>query len=143
MISTARRPEASEPTQRTGVGAGEHPVAHFREFCPVDSWAPAVNLYRLQQRLDVCVDLAGVEPRTISVRVEMSRLIVQGVRVAPEPPAGLKDIMCIDAMEIDHGPFCRTIPLSQGVDPSGVEVRYSKGLLWVHLPYSQTQRSSR
>lgn len=139
MIKAARRPGTDPSEGAVGQGGLEHLPAHFRAFCPVDSWKPAVNFYRLPQRLDVCVDLAGVEPGSITVRVEVSRLVIQGVRAAPQPRTDSNEVMCIVAMEIDHGPFCRTIPLAQRVDQAGVRIRYTKGLLWVRLPLSQVE----
>lgn len=139
MITTGRPPEVGG--QRRGLGELGHGASHshFGEFCPVDSWAPAINLYRLRQRLDVCVDLAGVEPGSIAVRVEVGRLVIQGVRMAPQPPARSRGVMCIVLMEIDHGPFCRTIPLPQRVDATRVQIQYAKGLLWVRLPLNDIE----
>lgn len=138
MIKTARRPEPGQPPLHGSDPLGPAQQAHFRSFYPVNTWEPPVNLYRLDHRLDVCVDLAGVEPGSVNVRVEMDRLFIEGDRCAPQPTTGNDEPMCIVSMEIDHGPFCRTITLSQKVDHTGVSIRYAKGLLWIHLPISQT-----
>jgi len=108
---------------------------HVGEFSTSKCWSPAVNIYRMQRQLDVCVDLAGVERGSIEVRVEMGRLIIRGQRAAPEPAHSRGEaIVRIVAMEIDHGPFSREIPLPENVNLSQVTSTYEHGLLWVKLP---------
>jgi len=135
MIKTERKQNLNP----SGVPAGGDPdnsssQAHFREFCPVSTWEPQINLYRLHDRLDVCVDLSGVEAESIHVRVEPNRLTIEGDRSAPQPAATSQETMCIVAMEIDHGPFCRSLSLSPKVEHTKATVQYAKGLLWVSLP---------
>lgn len=137
MIGSARRHEPGQPTGRDVGPPGQPSGSHFREFCPVDSWSPAVNLYHLRERVDVCVDLAGVKPQSITVEIEMNRLVIRGVRAAPQPPARSGDVMRIVTMEIDHGPFCRTVSLPESLSSGRrvpVRVEYSQGLLWVRIP---------
>lgn len=103
-------------------------------FTPVDSWSPSINVYRMERRIELCVDLAGVEPATIDLRVEPGKLVLRGVRHAPEPPRRQDERVRIVSMEIDHGPFCRTIGMPELVDLSRVESQYANGLLWIRLP---------
>lgn len=128
-----------QPLDSKDPATGDPVRMHFQEFCPVDSWSPAINLYRLQRRLDVCVGLAGVEPQSVRVQVEISRLVIQGVRKAPQPPARSHATMCILAMEIDHGPFCRTVPLPCRVNRTRAQMQYSRGLLWIRLPLRENE----
>lgn len=107
---------------------------HHGDFCPVDTWAPPINLYRLERRLEVCVDLAGVDRKSIDVNIEPGQLVIRGIRHAPEPPHDQREGMRILAMEIDHGRFCRTIELPNVVDLPRVESEYKNGLLWIRLP---------
>jgi HSP20 family protein len=107
---------------------------HFGEFPGGDSWSPAVNLYHLPRRVEVCVDVAGVDRRHLDVRVEPGRLIIRGVRQPPEPPHEPEQPMRIISMEIDHGPFCRVVALPDRVDLAAVESEYVNGLLWIRLP---------
>ncbi|MEE9213134.1 MAG: Hsp20/alpha crystallin family protein [Phycisphaeraceae bacterium] len=107
---------------------------HFSVFSPTEGWSPPVNLYRLANRLEVCVDLAGVERKSIDVRVEPGRLTIRGLRAAPEPPRDADEVMRILTMEIDHGSFCRVLKLPERVDLARIESEYKNGLLWVRLP---------
>ena len=105
------------------------------DFCPVDSWSPAINVYLVDSNLEVCVDLAGMDPRDMDIVVEPTRLIIRGNREAPGPrgPHRRGAVMRILSMEVDHGQFCRTIPLPGQVDASRVQTEYHQGLLWISL----------
>ncbi len=123
-----------------------------------DSWSPAVNVYQLLDRVEVCVDLAGIDKAAVDVRVEPGRLTIRGHRPPPEPreitervevaptqadherpaqPARRgrsENTVRVLAMEIDNGPFGRILPIPEDTDLTHVESRYTDGLLWVILP---------
>ena len=108
----------------------------------VEAWAPAVNVYQLPGRLQVCVELAGVEPDQIDVRVEPGLLRITGARPAPDPRPEERagGPMRILDMEIDAGMFQREVRLPADVDLSRVESRYEQGLLHVTLPMLEKRK---
>ncbi len=139
----------------------------FRKFSPTEAWTPSINVYQLHDRVEVAVDLAGIRREQIDVRVEPGRLLIRGVRNAPEPPtceseeaersavaarrrsgAGEEPTpprdpadpgcegqpMRIVTMEIDYGPFSRSIAIPDNVDLRKVSSEYREGILWVTLP---------
>ena len=101
---------------------------------PNEAWSPPINMYQLQTRLDVCVDLAGVDDDSVEVRLASRQLTVRGVRHAPDPRTGEGEPMRIVSMEIDHGRFCRIIELPRDLDPAGAQTAYVQGLLWIRIP---------
>jgi HSP20 family protein len=106
----------------------------FYNFCPLDSWRPAVNLYESADSYYVCVDLAGMDPETIEVEVKKSILVIAGTRSHPQPPWELGE-RSIHLMEIDQGPFCRSVEIPTEVDVEGIQASYSgNGMLWIELP---------
>lgn len=134
MIETARRDErATEQVSMIVTQMWRWHVRGGRDFCPTDTWSPAINVYQLEQRVEVCVDLAGVAASEVEVRVEPGRLVVRGQRGAPEP-ARRNEPMRIITMEIDHGPFCRVVPVPEQIDLRRVTSEFRDGLLWVRLP---------
>ncbi len=103
--------------------------------CPVGrQWSPAINAYRLADRLMVCIDLAGVDRESIDVHVEPRRLRISGVRAAPEPSRRPDERIQILTMEIDHGPFERELALPDNVQVDRISARHRNGLLWIRLP---------
>ena len=133
MIKTARRESSIVTTARVRQWSFQATPQKFG-FCPVESWAPSVNLYQLEDRIEVCVDLSGVDPKKIDVQIEPGRLIVSGERNTPEPPREAGESIRIVAMEIDHGQFCRVIALPEHVEIRKADSEYKSGLLWVRLP---------
>ena len=97
------------------------------------AWRPAINVYQFPQRLEVCVDLAGVEKEKIEVTVEPGQLRIAGVRAAPEPADPDPSYMRIINMEIDYGPFERVITIPSHVDLDRVQSECRQGMLWVYL----------
>jgi len=108
---------------------------HVGDFLPDESWTPQVNVYQFERRLEVCVDLAGLEPSKIDVHIEPGRLIIRGVRPAPDPRRSPDEPMRLDAMEIDHGAFSRVLRVPDQVDLARVESQYLGGFLWIRMPF--------
>jgi HSP20 family protein len=108
---------------------------HAGDFCPVDTWSPSINFYRFDRRIEVCVDLAGVNPSDIDVHIQPGALSIRGSRPAPEPKREDGEPMRIETMEIDHGRFCRVVQLPEHVDLTKVESQYRSGMLWIRLPF--------
>jgi HSP20 family protein len=133
MVTTATREEPATFSRAINQLMQQMVSGQFDRLHSVGGWCPSVNVYRLERRIEVCVDVAGMQRDTIEVRVEPGRLTIRGVRPAPEPPR-TDEAMRIIAMEIDHGPFARVIPLPGEVDLSRVESRYENGMLWIRVP---------
>jgi HSP20 family protein len=106
---------------------------HFSQFCP-DNWTPSINAFLLKESIEICVDLAGIDKSMIELRVEPTRLLLQGRRPPLEPVYEGENLAHILAMEIDCGTFERVIPLAPEVDPHRVTAEQRNGLLWIHLP---------
>lgn len=113
----------------------QHTVFHGMGRCaPGETWSPDLNVYQLPGRLEVSVDLAGIDREAIHVQVEPGRLLIHGVRQPPEPASREEGPMRILSMEIDSGPFCREIAIPSEVRLDQVESSYENGLLWIRLP---------
>jgi len=100
------------------------------------AWRPAINVYRCQNCLAICAELAGVDKSTIDLRVEPRRLVLRGHREAPEPSR--KDTSKpgeILAMEIDFGAFERELVLPVDIETDRVTAEQKNGLLWIYLPF--------
>ncbi len=134
MTKTARRESPVSVPEKSGRQWLLQSVSRKYGFCPVDTWTPSVNLYQLDNRVEVCFDLAGVDPKSIDVQIEQGKLTVTGHRLTPEPSRKADETIRIVAMEIDHGQFCRVIALPDLVDIRKADSEYKAGLLWVRIP---------
>jgi HSP20 family protein len=108
---------------------------HFAVLHQSDaSWNPAVNVYDYDDRLEICVDLAGVNKQDIRVDVESRRVTVSGHRTPPATECVGPGCARILAMEIEDGRFERRLELPLPVDTRRVEARHENGWLWIILP---------
>jgi HSP20 family protein len=105
------------------------------QFVP-PTWQPAINAYRCESGIRICVDLAGVDRKAIDLRVEPHRVIIRGQRDVSAPEDSERHPIEMLAMEIDYGPFERTVELFDDVDVEKVHAEQTNGLLWIHLPFA-------
>jgi len=120
--------------QQVGALAAEFTRVQLVRFGPSPRWQPPINAYLCADRFVICVDLAGVDKRAISVRAEPRRLLISGVRPPPEPACDQPQPVQVLAMEIDYGPFERVLNLPAEVDAARVNAEHRDGLLWISLP---------
>jgi HSP20 family protein len=118
---------------RLGEVAYEITKVHFSQYRP-GIWCPAINAYLVGNRIEICVDLAGVDKAAINLSVEPNRLILRGRREPIEPDRPEEEAVRILAMEIDCGEFERQVMLSPEVDAGRVTAEQRNGFLWVYLP---------
>lgn len=104
------------------------------QFSP-PTWQPAINAYRCENGMSICVDLAGVDRSAINLTVESQRVVIRGNREVPEPTRAEERPRQMLAMEIDYGPFERTVRLPEEVDLEETRAEQRNGLLWVYLPF--------
>ncbi|MCX8090082.1 MAG: Hsp20/alpha crystallin family protein [Verrucomicrobiae bacterium] len=117
-------------------GGGSTQITRIQRVRPggAPCWAPAVNVYRCGNRFVVCMDLAGVQAREISVQAQPRRLRIAGHRAPPEPQDAGTEPLQVLAMEIDYGRFEREIILPAEIDPARTTAEQRDGWLWIHLP---------
>ena len=92
--------------------------------------APAADVVETEGAYKVLLDLPGIDPAAIQLRVEKDTLSVQVDRKQPQPVAG----ETVHRSERAFGTFFRSFTLPRGVDATGVEAAYQQGVLAVTLP---------
>ena len=119
---------------RLGEVAYQLTRVQFSQFSGLETWQPAVNAYRCEKCIVICVDLAGVDRTQIDLQVEPRRLLLRGSRRPPEPEKSQHKPVQVLVMEIDYGPFEREVRLPGDVDPDAVTADPRESLLWIYLP---------
>jgi HSP20 family protein len=103
-------------------------------------FSPAVDVYYTGDppRAVVRADLAGIEPSEIELEIRGRELILAGRRTPGEDEERV-----YQQLEIEHGPFRRSVPLGADVDAEAAKAVYEDGMLIVELPVleSATARS--
>jgi HSP20 family molecular chaperone IbpA len=113
------------------------------DYTPVDAkihlrrgfgWRPATDAYETEDEFVVVMDIAGMEPKNIRVKIEDQLLTISGVRDKVEAP-GKKHFY---KMEVPVGPFERNIRVPVPVATDKILARYGNGFLEVRLKKSRT-----
>jgi HSP20 family protein len=93
-------------------------------------YRPQVDVFRTDDppTLIVQVELPGVDPNSVELMASSQALLIGGERRRP------KDSGHYQQMEIDYGPFQRSITLAEDIDPAGASATYERGILTVRLP---------
>ena len=105
----------------------------FFEFRAPGTWQPTTDVYETHDAYYICADLAGMDPADVSIDcLEECQVSISGVRPAPRP-AEVEGVLNVHAMEVQRGPFRRTVTLPEAVTPESIVATYDKGLLWIKL----------
>jgi HSP20 family protein len=94
------------------------------------AWAPNVDVYETQDAYVAVVELAGVDPNSVTVEIEREAVAITGERAATTPP-GCADYL---QLEIPFGAFERLLILPGAVDSDGATANFEDGMLTVRLP---------
>jgi HSP20 family protein len=89
-------------------------------------------------RAIVEVELAGVDAAAIGLEVTGRELVISGVREPAEAPGRV-----YQQLEIERGPFRRTIQLGAEVVADSATAAYDAGVLRIELPIVQPASRSR
>ena len=105
-------------------------------------WMPPVEILQRGDRLVICVDLPGIRRDSVNVEVQRDRVIVEGERKEAPQPA---DAPGFRRSERSYGPFHRTVPLPDGVDPDSAQAAMQDGVLEITLrmPTPKERRGKR
>jgi HSP20 family protein len=93
------------------------------------TWQPPTDVIETEKEIVVVVDIAGMAGNDITVVTDGSMLKISGTR-RYECASGMKQF---HQLEIQVGPFERSIALPSRVDPAKVSAHYEKGLLQVRI----------
>jgi HSP20 family protein len=105
----------------------------FRRSAPATyrrAWAPNVDVYDADGAYVAVVELAGVDPNSVTIEIEREAVAITGER-ASTTPAGCADYL---QLEIPFGAFERVLLFPSGVDAQGATANFDDGMLTVRLP---------
>jgi HSP20 family protein len=95
---------------------------------------PAVDCFQTDDphELTIVVELPGVDPATVQIAVDDRSLTIAGARPRPRSEGQV-----YQQVEIEYGPFQRTIQLTENVDVARAGAGYERGLLTIRLPIAE------
>ena len=95
---------------------------------------PPVDCFHTDEprQLTIVVEIAGVDPESVTVAIEERALTISGERRRPRIAGQV-----YQQMEIEYGVFSRTINLLEDVDGTAAGASFERGLLTVTLPIAE------
>jgi HSP20 family protein len=98
-------------------------------------WSPRFDAFELEREHRLDFEVPGVAREDITVAVVEGRLVVEGLRRAPQIPGG--NGWGYRWRELPIGVFRREVPLPMGVRVDQLDAKLEEGLLKVRLPHAK------
>jgi HSP20 family protein len=108
----------------------------FREEAGERVWAPAVDVFETDKNVVFQVEVAGVDPNDVEVRVEDNTLYLKGHRKVEKDANDQK----YHHMERFFGSVSRSFRLPHSVDGDKVAAEYRDGVLTLTLPKKEAAK---
>jgi HSP20 family protein len=94
------------------------------------TWVPAIDVHESVDKIEVSVDLPGIDPKDVDVTVEDSTLTITGERrFAHEEQEG-----SFQRIERRYGAFSRTVTLPSTADTERIDAEFDRGVLTIKVP---------
>jgi HSP20 family protein len=103
------------------------------------SWVPAADIYETDDDLVVNLDLPGVNPKVVDVRVENNVLTIRGERQFDQK----QNSENYHRVERSYGPFGRSFTLSTSVNAEKIRATYESGVLTIVMPKAEAAKPRR
>ena len=103
-------------------------------------FSPSVDVYYADDppRAVVKADLAGVDIEAVALEIRGRQLLIAGERRGEQAEGRL-----YQQIEIEHGPFRRTVELGADVVADQAKAAYQDGILVVEVPLLRADETSR
>lgn len=98
----------------------------------------AMDIYENNENIFVEIELAGVDPKEISVTVNENRLVIEG---AKNEPSTRQPGLTFHCAECSFGSFRRMFVLGTAIDSQNIEAAYKNGILKMEIPKVHDRRN--
>lgn len=99
------------------------------------TWTPSIDLIKGDQDVTLKVDLPGIKPDEVEIKVEAGTLSVSGEHSEEHEEHKGRYLR----RERRSGSFYRAMPLPEGVNPDDIKAECKDGVLEVHIPVPQQE----
>jgi HSP20 family protein len=98
-------------------------------------WRPPTDVFELEDRLVVLVEIGGMHDGEFNVVLQDRRLMISGVRRRV-----VRERVAYHQMEVRYGEFRTEVSLPWPVNRESVSATYKEGFLRVELPHARNQQ---
>lgn len=99
-----------------------------------------LNLAENENGYEVTVDLPGVEPDEVDIRIDRNTLTISGERVSEKETDPDSEFHRVERVS---GKFCRTVILPGPVDEEQATAEFKSGVLKVSIPKAENAKPRR
>ena len=92
--------------------------------------SPAIDVYERESRVEIVVDVPGVDPKSLRVVAKGPTILIVGEKAARRPKAEAS----FHLVERDFGRFARAVRVGHACDTSQASARLAGGELHIFLP---------
>ncbi|MBI5179054.1 MAG: Hsp20/alpha crystallin family protein [Nitrospinae bacterium] len=105
-----------------------------------ESGAASMDIYESKNHIFVEMDLAGADPKNITVEVDKDNLTIEGRKgeLVPQEPN-----VVFHCAERSFGSFRRVFGIGSTIDSKNIEAHFKNGVLLLKLPKLQDRRKTR
>lgn len=93
-------------------------------------WIPALDVYEAEDRLELTLELPGIDPDAVELTVEDSVLSITGTRQFRSDVSEEN----YRRVERRYGSFTRSLVLPPTADAEGIKASFDKGVLTIEVP---------
>jgi HSP20 family protein len=102
------------------------------------TWTPAVDIFETPEFVVLAVELPGLLPSEIEVRIAENTLTLKGERKLEK---GIEQEN-YHRIERSYGSFFRSVPLPPGIKGSEAQAEYRLGILRIQIPKAREEAAS-
>jgi HSP20 family molecular chaperone IbpA len=95
-------------------------------------WEPSIDIYQLEDKLILNMDISGVPADAITITAEPNQIVISGKRLCT-----VTGITTVHQLENEYGPFRRIIELPVMVDIDAFTSENINGFLVIEMPIVQ------
>ena len=103
------------------------------------AWVPPLDVFEMQEKFVLNVELPGIDPDSVELSVEDSTLIIRGERAfytdVPEES--------FHRVERRYGPFARSVALPATANAEKIQATFDKGVLTIEVPKAEEAKPKR
>jgi HSP20 family protein len=101
------------------------------------SWVPAMDVVETKDAVEVRLEVPGLQPNDIDVRVDDNVLTIAGEKKSEKKNESASDETAYRHVERRYGQFRRTFKLPTSTDATQVAANYNNGVLTITLPKAE------
>ena len=104
---------------------------------PTGGYTPPTDVFVMEGRVVVRIDVAGVRPDDVEVTSQGNTLVVDGRRDFPYDAENARFL----SRGIFYGEFAQRVQLGDRLDTAKITARYDNGVLEISIPFAEEAQS--